>query len=79
MATGGSSAAASSAVDAQAAAAPSRLLPLELIDKCVGSRLWVVMKNEREFVGTLRGFVRGAPRAPTPRARARAREPARAP
>ena len=31
-------------------------LPLELIDKCVGSRLWVVMKGEREFVGTLRGF-----------------------
>ena len=72
MATGGSSAAASSAVDAQAAAAPSRLLPLELIDKCVGSRLWVVMKNEREFVGTLRGFVRA--RAPNPaRAAAAAR------
>ena len=81
MATGGSSAAASAAVDAQAApaaAAPSRLLPLELIDKCVGSRLWVVMKNEREFVGTLRGFVRGAPRARTPRVRARAHRKAAA-
>ncbi|KAJ4302186.1 hypothetical protein N0V88_002322 [Collariella sp. IMI 366227] len=31
----------------------SQLLPLELIDKCVGSRIWVVMK---EFSGTLVGF-----------------------
>eukprot|EP00298_Acanthocystis_sp_HF-20_P007447 c17043_g1_i1.p1 GENE.c17043_g1_i1~~c17043_g1_i1.p1 ORF type:complete len:102 (+),score=29.07 c17043_g1_i1:111-416(+) len=31
-------------------------LPLELIDKCIGSRIWVIMKNEREIVGTLRGF-----------------------
>ncbi len=29
---------------------------LELIDKCIGSRIWIIMKNEREFVGTLRGF-----------------------
>ncbi|KAL8914200.1 MAG: hypothetical protein Q9172_007136 [Xanthocarpia lactea] len=28
----------------------SQLLPLELIDKCVGSRLWV------KFAGTLLGF-----------------------
>jgi len=28
----------------------------ELIDRCIGSKLWVVMKNEREFVGTLLGF-----------------------
>ncbi|KAI5288718.1 RNA-binding protein lsm5 [Ascosphaera acerosa] len=34
----------------------SQLLPLELIDKCVGSRIWVVMKGEREFTGTLLGF-----------------------
>ncbi|WBW71883.1 Lsm2-8 complex subunit Lsm5 [Schizosaccharomyces osmophilus] len=32
------------------------ILPLELIDKCVGSNLWVIMKGEREFVGTLVGF-----------------------
>lgn len=32
-----------------------RLLPLELIDKCIGSKLWVVMKGDKEFVGTLRG------------------------
>lgn len=39
-----------------ATSAPARLLPLELIDKCVGSKLWVVLKNNKEFVGTLRGF-----------------------
>lgn len=44
-------------VGSAVAESPARLLPLELIDKCVGSRLWVVMKNEREYVGTLRGFV----------------------
>ncbi|SPQ21154.1 64b85c19-0d98-4719-8800-e5dc4e5216a0 [Thermothielavioides terrestris] len=31
----------------------AQLLPLELIDKCVGSRIWVIMK---EFAGTLVGF-----------------------
>ncbi|KAJ6438494.1 U6 snRNA-associated Sm-like protein LSm5 [Purpureocillium lavendulum] len=25
----------------------SQLLPLELIDKCVGSRIWVVMKGDK--------------------------------
>ncbi|KAF7306829.1 U6 snRNA-associated Sm-like protein LSm5 [Mycena indigotica] len=34
----------------------SQILPLELIDKCIGSRIWVVMKNDREFTGTLLGF-----------------------
>lgn len=28
----------------------------ELIDRCIGSRIWVVMKSEREFTGTLLGF-----------------------
>ena len=28
----------------------------ELIDRCIGSKIWIVMKNEKEFVGTLRGF-----------------------
>mmetsp|Transcript_23682 Transcript_23682/g.74522 ORF Transcript_23682/g.74522 Transcript_23682/m.74522 type:complete len:87 (-) Transcript_23682:142-402(-) len=37
-------------------ATTGRLLPLELIDKCIGSRLWVVMKGDKELVGTLRGF-----------------------
>ncbi|PVU90311.1 hypothetical protein BB560_006207 [Smittium megazygosporum] len=34
----------------------SQLLPLELIDKCVGSKIWIVMKSNKEFVGTLLGF-----------------------
>ncbi|EXJ79138.1 hypothetical protein A1O3_08639 [Capronia epimyces CBS 606.96] len=28
----------------------------ELIDKCVGSRIWIVMKGDKEFAGTLLGF-----------------------
>jgi U6 snRNA-associated Sm-like protein LSm5 len=28
----------------------------ELIDKCINSRIWVVMKGEKEFAGTLLGF-----------------------
>ena len=35
---------------------PSQLLPSELVDRCVGSRIWVIMKGEKEMVGTLRGF-----------------------
>ncbi|VDO27597.1 unnamed protein product [Brugia timori] len=35
---------------------PSTLLPLELVDKCIGSRIWVIMKGEKEIVGTLTGF-----------------------
>jgi len=27
-----------------------------MIDKCIGSRLWVIMKGDKELVGTLRGF-----------------------
>ncbi|KAK5173704.1 RNA-binding protein lsm5 [Saxophila tyrrhenica] len=34
----------------------SQLLPLELIDRCVGSRIWVIMKGDKEFSGTLLGF-----------------------
>lgn len=34
----------------------SQLLPLELIDKCIGSKIWVVMKSEKEFTGKLVGF-----------------------
>ncbi|KAL1929257.1 hypothetical protein VTP01DRAFT_2316 [Rhizomucor pusillus] len=33
-----------------------QLLPLELIDKCIGSRIWVVMKTEKEYTGKLLGF-----------------------
>ncbi|KAJ3309593.1 Aldehyde dehydrogenase [Boothiomyces sp. JEL0838] len=28
----------------------------KLVDKCIGSQIWVLMKSEREFVGTLLGF-----------------------
>uniref|UniRef100_A0AC34QUX3 U6 snRNA-associated Sm-like protein LSm5 n=1 Tax=Panagrolaimus sp. JU765 TaxID=591449 RepID=A0AC34QUX3_9BILA len=35
---------------------PSTFLPLELVDKCIGSKIWVILKNEREIVGTLVGF-----------------------
>jgi U6 snRNA-associated Sm-like protein LSm5 len=33
-----------------------RLMPLELIDKCIGHQLWIIMKGDKELVGTLRGF-----------------------
>lgn len=35
---------------------PQMWLPMELIDKCIGSRIQVVMKNEKEIIGTLVGF-----------------------
>lgn len=28
----------------------------ELIDKCIGSRLWIILKAKKEFIGTLLGF-----------------------
>jgi U6 snRNA-associated Sm-like protein LSm5 len=39
-----------------AATSPISLFPLELIDKCIGSRVWIIMKNDKELVGTLTGF-----------------------
>ena len=33
-----------------------KILPLALLDKCIGHKLWIVMKGKREFAGTLRGF-----------------------
>ncbi|CAO3625672.1 unnamed protein product [Cunninghamella blakesleeana] len=36
--------------------ATSQLLPLELIDKCIGFRIWLVMKGEKEYTGKLLGF-----------------------
>ena len=32
------------------------LLLLELVDKCIGSRIHIIMKNDKEIVGTLQGF-----------------------
>ena len=34
----------------------SQILPSELIDRCVGSPIFVVMKSNTELEGTLRGF-----------------------
>ena len=28
----------------------------ELIDRCIGSRIWIITKSDREFTGTLTGF-----------------------
>ena len=32
------------------------VLTAELIDKCIGSRMWVIMRGDKELVGTLCGF-----------------------
>lgn len=32
------------------------MLPAELVDKCIGSRIHIIMKNDKEMVGTLLGF-----------------------
>jgi U6 snRNA-associated Sm-like protein LSm5 len=34
----------------------NRILPLELIDKAIGSKIWILMRGRTEVVGTLRGF-----------------------
>eukprot|EP00658_Telonema_sp_P-2_P005934 TRINITY_DN12238_c0_g1_i5.p1 TRINITY_DN12238_c0_g1~~TRINITY_DN12238_c0_g1_i5.p1 ORF type:complete len:139 (-),score=49.55 TRINITY_DN12238_c0_g1_i5:10-426(-) len=34
----------------------STILPLELIEECIGSRIWIIMRGDKELVGTLRGF-----------------------
>mmetsp|Transcript_17635 Transcript_17635/g.48959 ORF Transcript_17635/g.48959 Transcript_17635/m.48959 type:complete len:97 (+) Transcript_17635:176-466(+) len=34
----------------------TRILPLELIDKAIGSQIWILMRGTKEMVGTLRGF-----------------------
>lgn len=36
--------------------AMAAVMPLELIDKCIGSRIWIIMKGDKEIVGTLKGF-----------------------
>ncbi|KAJ3031362.1 UNVERIFIED_CONTAM: RNA-binding protein lsm5 [Siphonaria sp. JEL0065] len=37
-------------------ASANTILPLELVDRCIGSKIWVIMKSEKEFTGTLLGF-----------------------
>ena len=34
----------------------TRILPLELIDKAIGSSIWILMRGQTEIVGMLRGF-----------------------
>ena len=34
----------------------SQILPLELIDKAIGKKIWVLMRGKTEIVGILRGF-----------------------
>jgi U6 snRNA-associated Sm-like protein LSm5 len=34
----------------------SQFLPLELVDKCVGSRIWIIMKDDSEICGILKGY-----------------------
>jgi U6 snRNA-associated Sm-like protein LSm5 len=36
--------------------ATNRILPLELIDKAIGSQIWILLRGSKEIVGTLRGF-----------------------
>lgn len=31
-------------------------LRVELVDKCIGSRIHIIMKSDKEIVGTLLGF-----------------------
>eukprot|EP01039_Chlorochromonas_danica_P012430 gene12430-14218_t len=33
-----------------------RVQPLAVIDKCIGERVLVILKSEKELEGTLRGF-----------------------
>lgn len=44
------------AMAADAITNPSQLVPLELVDKCIGSRIHIVMKSDKEIVGTVLQF-----------------------
>ena len=46
----------SNMANAPAKTNPSTLLPLELIDKCIGSRIHAILRTNKEVVGTLLGF-----------------------
>ena len=36
---------------------PSQLLPQELVDKCIASRIRIVMQSDKEIVGTLQDLM----------------------
>eukprot|EP00892_Ulva_mutabilis_P008809 jgi/Ulvmu1/62/UM001_0065.1 len=38
------------------AASPNKVLPQDLMTKCIDERVWIIMKNNREVVGTLKGY-----------------------
>jgi LSM domain len=42
--------------NAPASLPKQRVLPLELIDKAIGSKVWILMRGTKEITGTLRGF-----------------------
>ena len=42
--------------NAQGADNPSHILPSDLLERCVGSQIWILMKGEKELVGTLTGL-----------------------
>jgi len=31
-------------------------LPMALVTNCIGHKVWIIMKGDKEIVGTLRGF-----------------------
>lgn len=31
-------------------------IPLALIEQCIGKKIWIIMKGDKEIVGTLKGF-----------------------
>ena len=37
---------------------PSHVMPSELIDKCINSKIWVIMKGDKELVRALRPYTR---------------------
>lgn len=36
--------------------ATNSIIPLELLDKCIGNDVWILMRTEREISGLLQGF-----------------------
>lgn len=46
-------------MDSSSSPAPapaSGILPLELIDKCIGKQITIILKGDKEFEGTLTGI-----------------------
>jgi U6 snRNA-associated Sm-like protein LSm5 len=32
------------------------IMPIGLLDKCIGSKVWIIMKGDKEIIGVLRGY-----------------------